>query len=135
MNLLILMVCGLLGIIAHWYVNYKRKRTTSTFKEYLFENGAETIHSLSANLGAVVAIYQVPTANTETFVLMCITAYLAGYKLDSVFNKDAKAVTVEPTKAPEERVIVRGEPKSIKEFVSDDKNKSINAILDDDANS
>jgi hypothetical protein len=130
MNLFILVACGLLGILAHWYVTYKRKRTTSTFKEYLFENGAETIHSLSANLGAVVAIYQVPAANTEVFVLMCITAYLAGYKLDSVLNKDAKAVTIEPTKTVENQV----KPKTTKEIQREDENKSLDAILDDDAN-
>jgi hypothetical protein len=87
-----LLLSGLLGIVAHWYVNFKKRRTTSTFKEYLLENGGDTIQSVSANLASVVGLYQ---ATPTLSVMSCITAYLAGYALDNALNKDANAPTVD----------------------------------------
>jgi hypothetical protein len=91
MTLLALIHCGLAGILAHWYVTYAQGRTSSTFKDYLLLNKLETIRSVLANLAATATLYQI---TPELTIGACVTAYLAGYKLDSVLNSDANAPRV-----------------------------------------
>lgn len=110
MSFLILLVLGWSGIFANWFVSYKRKRTASTFKQYLIVNIADTIASASAIAGSMVALYQASPALSP---LACVTAYLAGYAIDNKLNKDVGAPTIEEIKHA-------------------DKDKSLDVVLADD---
>jgi hypothetical protein len=91
MTLLALIGSGLAGILAHWYVAFLQGRTSSTFKDYLLLNKAETVRSVLANLAAAATLYQI---TPELTIGACVTAYLAGYTLDSKLNSDANAPRV-----------------------------------------
>jgi hypothetical protein len=91
MTLLALIGSGIAGILAHWYVTFLQGRTSSTFKDYLLLNKAETVRSVLANLAAAATLYQI---TPELTISACVTAYLAGYTLDSKLNSDANAPRV-----------------------------------------
>jgi hypothetical protein len=90
MNLVYLIIAILLGQYSHYFVRWKRGRTTSTFKEYMLQEWPSTIHSVGASVMGCIGTYITLPDHIETKMLLGIiyAAYTSAYMFDSAFNKD-----------------------------------------------
>lgn len=99
MTLAIIILAGLLGIFGHWVTRWKQKRTTSTFGAYIMTYKVETFTSICSNVIASMSLYMAnPEVEGNSLLMLIITAYTAGFTLDSALNKDANYVTNTPPK-------------------------------------
>ena len=120
MHFFLIFIAGLVGIFGHWATRWEQQRTQSPFKEYLLGNKAYTIRSLFANLTSTLVIYSTAPDDLtgKPLILVLIGAYMAGYTLDSKFNKEAQqTLTPSPVHA---------------EIARENASKSLDQILDED---
>jgi len=125
MTFFLILAAGLLGIGGHWLNRYIQERTESTFFEYLMVYKARTFGSVFSIVGSSTLIFQSAPVDIagRDLIMLLLSAYTAGYMLDSAVNKDAPVPV--PVPAP---VVL----KPIENNANADKNKSLNNILADD---
>lgn len=80
--------CGFLGVIAHWFNRYAQGRTENSFKDYLLVYRTRTISSLVSVFASSAALYQFVLPEMSLATLL--SAFTAGYTIDSVVNKEQK---------------------------------------------
>jgi hypothetical protein len=116
------LAAGLLGVVGHWVTRWSQGRTQSTFVEYIKYNLPSTLSSLFSILASSSIIYQAMPVDVSgrDLLLLLIGSYSSGYMLDSKVNRDKPvAVAVETNETAQE-------------VKRDDKEKSLDSLLDDD---
>ena len=85
-----IIAAGLIGVVGHWLTRWTQGRTSSSFFEYINSYRARTVQSLLANVTSSFTILASTPEDIHGKALFMIImgAYMAGYTLDSTFNKD-----------------------------------------------
>ena len=120
LSLIAVILSGFAGAIAHWFNNYTKGKTENSFWAYLKENKNHTISTFITIFASSATLYQTTPPSLTTSAL--ITAFLAGYTLDSAMNKDNTPTYKE----------IKQEIKKIEDIKNEDKTKSISDLIADD---
>jgi hypothetical protein len=85
----LLSIVGLLGLFTHWFNDWVKGRVRQSFSEYMLGAYGHSLGSLGA-LFTLVAT-QVATGHGDILdPMVFITAFTAGYSLDSLINKSSE---------------------------------------------
>ena len=85
-----IIAAGLIGVVGHWLTRWTQGRTSSSFFEYINSYRANTLQSLLANItSSFTIIASTPDdIHGKALFMIIMGAYMAGYTLDSTFNRD-----------------------------------------------
>lgn len=87
MQIVYILLIGSLGLILHWAKKYKRKQTTDSLREHIFDNSIYSIGSLSGFILAMITLASQGIDLSEAKDIATIV--LSGYSSDSLFNKNS----------------------------------------------
>lgn len=85
MTLLLLILIGLVGLVAHWFKRWVRGQTEANLVDYMLTHKRYTAASVLTVVGGVVGICA--TGDVDLSQQTAAIAFMAGYNIDSALNK------------------------------------------------
>lgn len=120
LSLIAVILAGFTGATAHWFNTYAKGKTENSFWNYLKDNKNHTISTFITIFASSATLYQ--TTPPSLTVSAIITAFLAGYTLDSAMNKDSTPTIKE----------IKQTIKTIAQTRKEDEDKTLSDLIADD---